>query len=353
MGRGSPPALAGSRARGRGHHRPPGPRGDDRYPRPGLHPDGPGQGPLPSRRSSASTPSRTRSSPAVTVIGISFGYLLGGTVIIEQIFSLPGIGTYVLQAISVEGPADHPGRGPGHRAVLRHHQPGRRHRLRVPQPEGPTGVSLVTPPATRIRWWKRPARRPEMAPSADNSTGSSTLLRRLPTRALRHRRPPLPPSRDRGCNLRPAHRALQPDRADISSTSTPGPSGAHWLGTDDLGRDILSRLIWGARTSLRATVEIVGIAAAISLPLGLIAGFFRGAVDSVTMRLMDAMFSFPPLILALTVAALLGASINDTALAIGDRVRPRVRAPHPRPGHRGSRGEFIEAARSLGASSIG
>ena len=72
-----------------------------------------------------------------------------------------------------------------------------------------------------------------------------------------------------------------------------GPSLAHWLGTDDLGRDILSRLIWGGRTSLRATFEIVAVAAAIAIPLGLIAGFFRGAVDSVIMRLMDAMFSFP------------------------------------------------------------
>ena len=130
-----------------------------------------------------------------------------------------------------------------------------------------------------------------------------------------------------------------------------GPSGAHWLGTDDLGRDILSRLIWGARTSLRATGEIVGIAAVISLPLGLIAGFFRGAVDSVTMRLMDAMFSFPPLILALTVAALLGASINDTALAIGivfvpgfvRLIRSQVIAVREE--------SYIEAARSLGASS--
>ena len=125
------------------------------------------------------------------------------------------------------------------------------------------------------------------------------------------------------------------------------PSASHWLGTDDLGRDILSRLIWGARTSLRATGEIVGIAAAIAIPLGLIAGFFRGAIDSVTMRLMDAMFSFPPLIFALTVAALLGASINDTALAIGivfvpgfvRLIRSQVIAVREE--------SYIEAARSL------
>ena len=130
-----------------------------------------------------------------------------------------------------------------------------------------------------------------------------------------------------------------------------GPSLAHWLGTDDLGRDILSRLIWGGRTSLRATFEIVAVAAVIAIPLGLIAGFFRGAVDSVIMRLMDAMFSFPPLILALTVAALLGASVNDTALAIGivfvpgfvRLIRGQVIAVREE--------NFIESARSLGATS--
>ncbi len=130
-----------------------------------------------------------------------------------------------------------------------------------------------------------------------------------------------------------------------------GPSAAHWLGTDDLGRDILSRLIWGGRISLRATFEIVGIALVFAIPLGLIAGFFRGAVDSVIMRAMDAMFSFPPLILALTVAALLGASINDTAIAIAIVFIPSF--------VRLLRGEviavreenYIEAARSLGATS--
>jgi peptide/nickel transport system ATP-binding protein len=130
-----------------------------------------------------------------------------------------------------------------------------------------------------------------------------------------------------------------------------GPSAAHWLGTDDLGRDILSRLIWGGRISMRATFEIVGIAILFALPIGLIAGFFRGKVDAVIMRIMDAMFSFPPLILALTVAALLGASLNDTAIAIAIVFIPSF--------VRLLRGEviavreenYIEAARSLGATS--
>ncbi len=141
-----------------------------------------------------------------------------------------------------------------------------------------------------------------------------------------------------------------PNAQDINAVNT-GPSAAHWLGTDDLGRDILSRLIWGARISLRVSFEIVALAAVVAIPLGLIAGFFRGAVDSVIMRTMDALFSFPPLILALTVAALLGADINDAAIAIAIVFVPSF--------VRLLRGEviavreeaYIESARSLGATS--
>ena len=141
-----------------------------------------------------------------------------------------------------------------------------------------------------------------------------------------------------------------PNAQDINAINA-GPSWSHWLGTDDLGRDILSRLIWGARISLRAAFEIVGLAAVVAIPLGLIAGFFRGAVDSVIMRTMDALFSFPPLILALTVAALLGADVNDAAIAIAIVFVPSF--------VRLLRGEviavreeaYIESARSLGATS--
>jgi peptide/nickel transport system ATP-binding protein len=141
-----------------------------------------------------------------------------------------------------------------------------------------------------------------------------------------------------------------PNAQDINAINAP-PSFTHLLGTDDLGRDILSRLIWGARISLRAAFEIVGLAALVAIPLGLVAGFFRGAADSVIMRTMDALFSFPPLILALTVAALLGADVNDAAIAIAIVFVPSF--------VRLLRGEviavreeaYIESARSLGATS--
>ena len=141
-----------------------------------------------------------------------------------------------------------------------------------------------------------------------------------------------------------------PDAQDINAVNA-GPSASHWLGTDDLGRDILSRLIFGARISLRSAFEIVGLATVVAVPLGLVAGFFRGAVDAVIMRAMDALFSFPPLILALTVAALLGSNVNDAAIAIAIVFVPSF--------VRLLRGEviavreetYIEAARSLGARS--
>jgi peptide/nickel transport system permease protein len=129
-----------------------------------------------------------------------------------------------------------------------------------------------------------------------------------------------------------------------------GPSKAHWLGTDSVGRDILSRIIAGAQVSLTAAFMIVGLAVAAALPLGLIAGYFGGWRDNLLMRVMDAMFAFPPLILALAVAALLGKSLVDESIAIAivfipgfvRLIRGQVVA---------IRNEtFMEASRSLGAS---
>jgi len=95
------------------------------------------------------------------------------------------------------------------------------------------------------------------------------------------------------------------------------PTSGHILGTDDLGRDIASRVIYGTRTSLLAGLISVGIAVAIGLPLGLLSGFYRGRLDDVLMRLTDAMLSFPFLVLALALAAVLGAGLDRAMIAIG------------------------------------
>lgn len=95
------------------------------------------------------------------------------------------------------------------------------------------------------------------------------------------------------------------------------PSAAHWFGTDDLGRDILSRIIYGARASLLAGVIAVAIAIAIGVPLGLVAGYFGRIVDAIISRCTDALLSVPFLVLAIALAAFLGASLQNAMIAIG------------------------------------
>ncbi|PSR20822.1 MAG: diguanylate cyclase [Sulfobacillus acidophilus] len=128
------------------------------------------------------------------------------------------------------------------------------------------------------------------------------------------------------------------------------PSARHWLGTDDLGRDVLSRIIYGARGSLIAAVSIVLIGLVVGVPLGLISGYYGGLVDDVIMRLTDAGLAFPGLVLAMAVAWVLGPSLFHAILAIGVVTIPQFA--------RVTRGQvlevrnrqFVEAAQCLGAS---
>jgi len=127
------------------------------------------------------------------------------------------------------------------------------------------------------------------------------------------------------------------------------PTRAHPLGTDDLGRDILSRLIFGARTSLLAGVISVGIALAIGLPLGLTSGFVRGRFDNFIMRLTDALLSFPFLVLALAIAAVLGAGLGKAMIAIGIVFTPGfIRLSRAQVLSEREKA-YVEAARGLGA----
>jgi peptide/nickel transport system permease protein len=126
------------------------------------------------------------------------------------------------------------------------------------------------------------------------------------------------------------------------------PSAAHWFGTDELGRDVLSRLLWGARASLLAGVVSVGIAVVIGVPLGLLAGYFGKLVDGVISRIADALLSIPFLILAIALAAFLGPSLTNAMAAIGISAMPRF--------VRLTRGqaitvkaeEYVEGARAIG-----
>jgi peptide/nickel transport system permease protein len=100
------------------------------------------------------------------------------------------------------------------------------------------------------------------------------------------------------------------------------PSAAHWFGTDDVGRDILSRVIYGARASLLAGVVAVAIAIAIGVPVGMIAGYLGGFVDALLSRMTDAMLACPFLILAIALAAFLGPSLTNAMIAIGITATP-------------------------------
>jgi len=100
------------------------------------------------------------------------------------------------------------------------------------------------------------------------------------------------------------------------------PSWAHWLGTDEVGRDVLSRVIFGARASLSAGLVSVSIALGAGVPLGLLAGYAGGWIDAIISRIVDAMLAIPFLILAIALAAFLGPSLGNAMIAIGVTATP-------------------------------
>jgi peptide/nickel transport system permease protein len=128
------------------------------------------------------------------------------------------------------------------------------------------------------------------------------------------------------------------------------PSGAHLFGTDELGRDVLSRVIYGSRISVPIALLLVTLAAVIGGIVGGLAGYFRGIVDGALMRIVDLVFAFPPIILAMVVAAVLGRGLQNAALAIVVVAWPSyarvVRGLVLAVGD----SEFVESARLLGSS---
>lgn len=100
------------------------------------------------------------------------------------------------------------------------------------------------------------------------------------------------------------------------------PSSEHWLGTDQLGRDVLSRLIYGSRASLLVGFASVGLAGIIGVTLGLISGYFGGIVDGFIMRVMDAIIAIPSLVLALSLGAALGGGLFNVVIALGVALIP-------------------------------
>lgn len=143
----------------------------------------------------------------------------------------------------------------------------------------------------------------------------------------------------------------RPETIDAYNVLMP-PSAAHWLGTDELGRDVLTRLLFGARISLKVGFVAVGIAVVIGTAVGLVAGYYGGWADAVLMRLVDIMLCFPTFFLILAVIAMLEPSIWYIMVVIGVTgwmgvarlVRAEVLSLRER--------EFVMAARGLGASDL-
>ena len=127
-----------------------------------------------------------------------------------------------------------------------------------------------------------------------------------------------------------------------------GPSRAHPLGTDQFGRDVLARLVWGARLSVGIGAVAVALALVVGVPIGALSGYAGGAIDNVLMRCMDALLAFPALLLALGLVAIMGPGSTSTTLAIGIVYTPGVArltrgvvlAERPQ--------EYVQAAHALG-----
>lgn len=130
------------------------------------------------------------------------------------------------------------------------------------------------------------------------------------------------------------------------------PSAEFWLGTDHLGRDVLTRILYGTRISLFIGIAAVAVGMAVGIPLGVVSGFYGRATDMVIQRIADIMFSFPSILLALALVAVLGVGLNNVIVAVGVAIVPIF--------IRLVRGQvlsvreevYVDAARAIGASDI-
>ena len=196
----------------------------------------------------------------------------------------------------------------------------------------PSGVSRVTRAAAPTSWlrrgWRRALRRPA-------SVVGAVIVLLFTVVAL-------------GA---PWIAATDPLRTDWSKIRKP-PTWAHPFGTDDLGRDNFSRVVWGSRISMQAGVFSIFLAIAIGVPIGLVGGYYRGALDQLIMRLTDAWLAFPFLILAIGLVTIMGPSLTNATLAIGIGATPTY--------IRLARGltlstneeDYVKGARALGAGDL-
>lgn len=138
---------------------------------------------------------------------------------------------------------------------------------------------------------------------------------------------------------------LEPDLYDISSA----PSGEHWLGTDTLGRDTMSRVVYGAQVTLIVGIASVAVGLAIGMVVGILAGYFRGVSDLLGSWVVNVLLAFPPLILAMALAAFLGASLVNVIIAVGLIAVPAFARLARAATIQSVEREYVLVARSIGA----
>jgi peptide/nickel transport system permease protein len=142
-----------------------------------------------------------------------------------------------------------------------------------------------------------------------------------------------------------------PIRISLAERLSP-PSALHPFGTDELGRDIMSRIMHGARISLRIGVLVILIAGGLGAVIGAISGYLGKGIDNLIMRVMDVILSFPPLVLALALAAALGPSLNNAILAVAFVMIPKFARLVRGEALSVKEKQFITAARASGAKSL-
>jgi peptide/nickel transport system permease protein len=143
----------------------------------------------------------------------------------------------------------------------------------------------------------------------------------------------------------------KPNVPDLESALS-GPSSSHWFGTDALGRDTLSRIIYGSRTSLEVGLLVVAIACISGIIIGLVAGYYGGWVNAVIMRVIDSLMSFPMILLALVIAALLGNGIKNVIIALSIAMLPGYARMMCGQVLSIKENEYVTAGRSIGASNL-
>ena len=232
--------------------------------------------------------------PTVTVMGLQVGFLIGGAIVVETLFAMPGLGTFGIDAIIARDYQQVQGFALHHRARVRRDQPARRPDLHVPGSADPVRLR---------RSWRRMASADELRISGGSSRGRPPRRRFRPCAVAGRRRArsesPLAQACAASGEARPrvigaaivALLLVVALFADVLAPQSPiasdqtqtfaRPSWDHPLGTDQLGRDMLSRVIHGTRISLVVGVSSVLLALFVGVPLGLIAGYYGGRVDSV------------------------------------------------------------------------